>query len=143
MFLRQKLAGTPFTVVGDGTQLRDFVYVTDVAAAFLAAAEDDGSGERYNIGAGSPQSVNRLVELIGGPVEYIPKRPGEPDITFADIGKASARLGWRPLVSFEDGVRMMTDEIERWSNAPLWDAGSIAHATKTWFAYLGPRAGAT
>lgn len=141
VFLRQKLAGRPFTVVGDGTQLRDFVYVTDVASAFLAAAETDETGERYNIGAGNPQTINRLVELIGGPVEHIPKRPGEPDCTWADIAKATGRLGWHPVVPFESGVRMMTDEIGRWSNAPLWDAGSIADATRTWFAYLGPREG--
>ncbi|MBL6652243.1 MAG: NAD-dependent epimerase/dehydratase family protein [Reyranella sp.] len=139
VFLRQKLAGKPFTVVGDGTQLRDFIYVTDVATAFLAAAETRETGERYNVGAGNPQSINRLVELIGGPVEYIPKRPGEPDCTFADIAKATGRLGWRPTVPFERGVKLMMDEIEHWSNAPLWDADSIANATRTWFTYLAPK----
>jgi UDP-glucose 4-epimerase len=66
VFLRQKLAGKPFTVVGDGTQRRDFVYVTDVARAFLAACETDFNGRVWNVGAGNPQSVNRLVELLGG-----------------------------------------------------------------------------
>ena len=141
VFLRQKLAGTPFTVVGDGTQLRDFVYVTDVATAFLAAAEVKESGERYNIGAGNPQPINRLIELIGGPVVYIPKRPGEPDVTFANIGKATERLGWRPTVPFEAGVKLMMDEIQHWANAPLWDEGSIAEATRTWFTYLAPKQG--
>jgi UDP-glucose 4-epimerase len=86
VFLKQKLAGKPFTVVGDGTQSRDFIYASDVATAFLAAAESKLSGERFNVGAGNPQTVNRLVELIGGDVVYVPKRPGEPDCTFADIG---------------------------------------------------------
>lgn len=139
VFLRQKIAGTPFTVVGDGTQSRDFIYVTDVAESFLAAAKTDISGERFNVGAGSPQSINHLVELIGGPIVYVPKRPGEPDITFADIGKITTKLGWRPRVAFEDGVRKMLADIERWRDAPLWDPASIAEATKTWFAFMGPR----
>jgi UDP-glucose 4-epimerase len=139
VFFRQKLAGKPFTVVGDGTQLRDFIYVTDVASAFLAAAEAPVSGERFNIGAGRPQSINHLVELIGGDVVYIPKRPGEPDCTFADIAKAKEKLGWRPAVPFEEGVARMMAEIEHWRNAPLWDPDSIANATKTWFTYLSPR----
>ena len=91
VFLRQKLAGKPFTVVGDGTQTRDFIYVTDVASAFLAAARTGLRGERFNIGAGDPQSINRLVSLLGGEVVHVPKRPGEPDCTFADIGKITSR----------------------------------------------------
>jgi UDP-glucose 4-epimerase len=137
VFLRQKLAGMPFTVVGDGTQTRDFVYVTDVAAAFLAAAETEIVGERFNVGAGNPQSINRLVELLGGKVTYVPKRPGEPDCTWADISKITRLIGWRPVVSFEEGVRNMTGEIDRWNDAPLWDPASIAKATETWFRYLG------
>jgi UDP-glucose 4-epimerase len=137
VFLRQKLAGMPFTVVGDGSQTRDFVYVTDVAAAFLAAAETEIAGERFNVGAGNPQSINRLVELLGGEVTYVPKRPGEPDCTWANIDKITRQLGWRPLVSFEEGVRHMTGEIDRWNDAPLWDPASIAKATETWFRYLG------
>jgi UDP-glucose 4-epimerase len=137
VFLRQKLAGMPFTVVGDGSQTRDFVYVTDVAAAFLAAAETEIAGERFNVGAGNPQSINRLVELLGGEVAYVPKRPGEPDCTWANIDKITRQLGWRPLVSFEEGVRHMTGEIDRWNDAPLWDPASIAKATETWLRYLG------
>jgi len=140
VFLRQKLAGTPFTVVGDGTQTRDFVYASDVAAAFLAAAQTDIVGERFNVGAGQPQSVNRLVELIGGDVVYVPKRPGEPDCTFADIGKIRRMLGWSPSVSFEDGVARMMRDIEHWRDAPLWDPASIERATRTWFQYLGSSA---
>src|SRR5207245_2131260 len=67
VFLAQKLNSKPLTVVGDGTQSRDFVYVTDVAHAFLLAAESELSGETFNLGSGAPQTVNRLVELIAGP----------------------------------------------------------------------------
>ena len=139
VFLRQKLAGKPFTVVGDGTQKRDFIYVTDVAKAFLAAAETDVSGQRFNMGAGNPQSLNRLIELIEGPVTYIPKRPGEPDCTWADITKITTQLNWKPEVPFETGVRAMLDDIAHWKDAPLWEPDSIADATKTWFKYMTKR----
>jgi UDP-glucose 4-epimerase len=137
VFLRQKLAKRPFTVVGDGTQRRDFVYASDVARAFLAAAETPIVGAIWNVGGGNPQSINRLVELIGGDTEHIPKRPGEPDCTWADISKISCDLGWAPAVSFEEGVARMMAEIDRWSDAPLWSPASIAHVTRTWFQYLG------
>lgn len=137
VFLAQKLNGRPFTVVGDGTQTRDFTYVTDVAAAFIRAAESDISGEAINVGSGNHYSVNRLVELLGGEVVYIPKRPGEPDCTFADTGKIKKLLGWEPQVSFETGVQNMLDSIENWKTAPVWDPNSIDQATTTWFRYLG------
>ncbi len=137
VFLRQILAGKPLTVVGDGTQTRDFLYVTDVARAFLAAAETSMVGQVWNLGAGKPQSVNRLVELLGGDKVHIPKRPGEPDCTWADITKLTTELGWRPEVSFEEGVRRIVENIDYWREAPLWDPASIAKATETWFKYLG------
>ncbi len=136
VFLKQKLAGEPFTVVGDGTQRRDFIFVTDVARAFLAAAETDRTGETYNIGAGDPQTINRLVELLGGDVVYVPKRPGEPDCTWADITKITAEMGWAPAVSFEDGVAQMIENIDDWRDAPLWNPESIEKATATWFEVL-------
>jgi len=137
VFLRQKLAGKPYTVVGDGTQRRDFIYGSDVAGAFLAAAEAHVSGRCYNIGAGNPQSVNRLVELLGGPKTHIPKRPGEPDCTWADISRAKSELGWSPKLSFEEGVAKVVANIDYWREAPLWDAASIDKATQSWFKYLG------
>jgi UDP-glucose 4-epimerase len=139
VFLRQKLAGKPYTVVGDGTQRRDFLYVTDVASAFLAAADTSRVGRIYNLGAGKPQSVNRLVELLRGEKIHIPKRPGEPECTWADVSRITSELDWRPRVSFEEGVAKIVADIEYWRNAPLWDPDSIAKATKTWFEYLSPR----
>ena len=137
VFFRQKLAGKPFTVVGDGSQSRDFLYVTDIARAFLMAAEADVDGEVFNLGAGNPQPINRLVELLGGEVVHVPKRPGEPDCTYADITNISSRLGWAPVVSFVEGVAKMVDQIDCWKDAPLWDPSSISKATETWFKYLG------
>jgi len=136
VFLRQKIAGKPFTVVGDGTQARDFLYVTDVAKAFVLAAETPLAGRIWNLGAGNPQPVNRLVELLGGEVVYIPKRPGEPDVTHADITAITRDLGWRPEVSFEQGVSNILGQIDYWREAPLWDPQSIAQASKVWFQYM-------
>lgn len=137
VFLAQKLAGNPFTVVGDGTQTRDFTFVTDVVNAFVMAAQSDLSGEVMNVGSGHTYSVNRLVELLGGPVTHIPKRPGEPDCTFADTSRIRQRLNWRPQVSLEEGVGRMLDNIDYWREAPVWDPDSIKVATADWFKYLG------
>ncbi|NLO90927.1 MAG: NAD-dependent epimerase/dehydratase family protein, partial [Elusimicrobia bacterium] len=138
VFLAQKLAGKPFTVVGDGKQSRDFVFVKDVANAFCMAAESKLSGEIMNVGTGKPQSVNRLVELLEAPsVTYVPKRPGEPDLTHADASRITKLLGWKPKYSFEQGVKLILDNIDYWRQAPVWTPDTIAAATKDWFKYLG------
>ncbi len=136
VFLKQKLAQQPYTVVGDGRQTRDFTYVTDVAAAFVKAAESGLGGEIMNIGSGHTYSINRLVELLGGPVTFVPKRPGEPDSTFADTTKIQARIGWKPTVTLEVGVKNMLAVIDDWRDAPLWNRETIATATQDWFKYL-------
>jgi UDP-glucose 4-epimerase len=137
VFLAQKLAGKPLTVVGDGTQTRDFTYVADVAAAFAAAMAANVRGEIVNVGSGGTYAVNQLVELLGGDVVHIPKRPGEPDCTFADTRKIAQLLDWHARISLEDGVARMLAHIDDWRDAPVWDPNSIAQATTTWFAHLG------
>ncbi|TAN50308.1 MAG: SDR family oxidoreductase [Rhodospirillales bacterium] len=137
VFLAQKLAGKPYTIVGDGEQTRDFTFVTDVADAFLTAARSAISGEIMNVGSGGTYSVNRLVGLLGGEKVYIPKRPGEPDSTFADTRLIEEKLGWRARVSFEDGVAEMLKHIDGWQDAPVWTPDGIAKATADWFKYLG------
>lgn len=137
VFFKQKLAQKPFTIVGDGTQRRDFLFVTDVVKAFYLAALTDLTGQIWNLGAGNPQSVNMLADLIGGEKTYIPKRPGEPECTWADISKIQEDLKWAPCVGFDEGVREMLKDIHLWQDAPLWDKDSIKTATKTWFEYLG------
>ena len=137
VFLAQKIAGKPFTLVGDGTQRRDFLFVTDVAHAFFLAATTDCVNEVFNLGAGNPQTVNRLIELLGGgEVVRLPKRPGEPDCTWADIRKIERDLGWKPRVPFEEGVGQMLKNLDYWRQAPVWDPVSIAGATKNWFTFL-------
>ena len=136
VFLAQKLAGKPLTVVGDGRQTRDFTFVTDVADAFVRAAESDVAGGVFNVGSGNTHSVNQLTSLLGGDVVHIPRRPGEPDCTFADTRKIRVALGWQPKVSFDQGVRTMLEHIDQWREAPVWDRQSIAVATASWFRYL-------
>jgi UDP-glucose 4-epimerase len=138
VFLAQLLAGRPLTVVGDGTQTRDFTFVTDVVDAFVTAANAEVSGECFNVGSRNTYSVNRLVELLGArDVVHIPKRPGEPDCTWADVSKIENVLRWHAKVDFETGVRTMLDHIEYWREAPVWTSDSIAEATKEWFQHLG------
>jgi UDP-glucose 4-epimerase len=137
VFLAQKLAGKPYTVVGDGTQTRDFTYVSDVADAFIAAAKSDVVGETMNVGSDNTYSVNRVVKLLGGEVTYIPKRPGEPDCTFADTTKIKEMLGWSAKISLEDGIAILLENIDYWRDATIWTPNSIEVATKSWFQYLG------
>ena len=138
VFLAQLLAGQPLTVVGDGEQTRDFTFVTDVVEALIEVADSDKSREVYNIGSGRPTSVNELVRQLGSPPTInIPKRPGEPDCTWADITKIRQHLGWEPKVDFAEGVRIMRDNIEYWRDAPVWTQSRIAEATSDWFKFLG------
>jgi UDP-glucose 4-epimerase len=141
VFLSQKIHEKPYTVVGDGTQTRDFTFVTDVVDAIWTAAKSSVSGEIMNVGSDNTYAVNRLVELLGGPVVHIPKRPGEPDCTLADISKIKRLLGWKPKVKFEDGVAEMVKNIDYWKHAPVWTPETIADATKDWFKYLGKDGG--
>lgn len=136
VFLAQKLAGKPFTVVGDGTQTRDFIFGSDVVNAMVMAAESNLSCEVLNVGSGRTYSINTLVGLLGGEVTYIPRRPGEPDCTLADITKIRRLLDWQPQVAFEDGVKIMLESIEYWRGAPVWTPEAIGGATREWFMYL-------
>jgi len=137
VFLAQKLANKPYTVVGDGSQTRDFTYVSDIAKALLVSAKSDKSGEIYNVGSGETVSINKIVELLGGEKIHIPKRPGEPDSTYADITKITEELNWKPEVPIEQGVSKILDSIDYWKDAPIWDPESIKVATEDWFKYLG------
>src|SRR6202050_2567493 len=93
VFLAQLLAREPLIIVGDGGQTRDFTFVSDVVRAFLTAAERGRDGAIYNVGSGGTVIVNRLVELIGtDEIVHIPKRPGEPDCTFADTARIEAEF---------------------------------------------------
>jgi UDP-glucose 4-epimerase len=136
VFLAQKLNNKPYTVVGDGTQTRDFTFVTDVVNAFVMAADSHCKNEFMNVGSGNTYSINTLVNLLGGEVVYIPKRPAEPNCTFADITKIKTLVGWGATVGFAEGVKIMLKNIDYWKDAPLWEPKTIEGATKDWFKYL-------
>ena len=138
VFLAQLHAGKPLTIVGDGTQTRDFTYVTDAVSALLVASDSDVSGQSFNVGSDNPVSINRLVELLGTRnTVYIPKRPGEPDCTFADTTKIKNILNWSSSISIEEGVANMLSFIDNWKDAPVWTPSTIQTATEDWFKYLG------
>lgn len=137
VFLAQKINQKPFTIVGDGKQTRDFTYVTDVAnACIMAAKSNESNGKILNVGSGNTYSINKLVDLLGGEKQYIPKRPGEPDCTFADISEIKETLNWSPKITLELGVKIMLKNIDYWKNAPIWNKENIKDATKDWFKYL-------
>ena len=136
VFLAQKLANVPYTIVGDGSQTRDFTYVTDVANAILTVGDEGVDNNIYNIGSGKTTSINKIVSLLGGDHINIPKRPGEPDCTFADITKVTSETSWRPKISIEEGIDLMLENIDYWKDAPVWNPEAIEKATKSWFKYL-------
>ena len=138
VFLAQLLAGRPLTIVGDGTQTRDFVYVGDVAEAIAMTGASAVAGVALNVGTGRGVPILRLVELLGAAATvHIPKRPGEPDQTLADVARIADLVGWRAATPIEQGVRVMLDNIDYWRDAPVWTADRIEEATRAWFTYLG------
>ena len=137
VFLAQLLAKKPLTIVGDGSQKRDFTYVTDAVSALIAASESSISGECMNVGSDRPVSINELVRLLGASETVnIPKRPGEPECTFADTAKIKRLLNWSSEVTFEIGVQRLLENLDYWKDAPVWTPESIGKATKDWFKYL-------
>ena len=137
IFLAQKLAGKPLTVVGNGNQSRDFTYVTDVCNAFFKSYKNKISkGKIYNVGSGKTISINKIVHLLKSKKIFIPKRPGEPSKTFANISKIKKELNWKPNIPIEKGIKIMIKNINNWKKAPVWDKEEIAKKTKLWFKYL-------
>jgi len=117
IFLRQKAAGEPMTIVGDGDQRRDFTHVSDVVRANILAATFKAPeymvtdeiiyniwkwGQIFNVGTGTNYSINEIVKMIGGNFVHIPPRLGESRITLADNTKIKEILGWRPQVSLKN-----------------------------------------
>jgi UDP-glucose 4-epimerase len=111
VFLRQKRAGEPLTIHGDGRQTRDFTHVNDVVRANLLAMDTNvADGRAINIGRGRNLSVNRVAELVGGPTVHVAPRPGDARDTLADLTQAREILGWEPEVETEEAIRAMAQD---------------------------------
>jgi UDP-glucose 4-epimerase len=136
VFLAQKLSNKPYTMVGNGNQSRDFTYVSDVVEAFEMVAKSTLKNKIFNIGSNKTIQVKTIIKYLKGDYVKIPKRPGEPDITFADIKKIKKELNWKPKVDIEKGIKIMLKNIHYWNKAPVWTVKSINKATKNWFKYL-------
>ena len=94
-------------------------------------------GEIYNVGNGKEISVNFIADIIGGNKVGVPKRPGEPDKSIADITKIRTQLNWQPRISINQGIEMLLKNINDWKEAPIWTPETIKEATKNWFKLLG------
>ena len=109
IFLRQKAAGEPLTIVGDGEQRRDYVYVKDVANANLMAAisnpDDDAYGQVYNVGSGKNYSVNEIASFISDDTINIPPRIGEARNSLANIEKIQKTFAWKPETDVEKWIK--------------------------------------
>ena len=106
VFIRERLAGRPLTIHGDGTQSRDFTHVSDVVRANLAAMNCEiADGRAINVGRGHSLSVNAIAAIIGGPVVHIERRPGDPLATLADLTESRKVLGWEPQTDTAAAVR--------------------------------------
>ncbi len=137
VFLAQKLANKPLTIVGNGNQTRDFIHVYDLVSGIIKAALSSKVGKVYNIGGGKEIKVNKITKLIGGKKVHIPKRPGEPSRSLADISKIKKDINWQPKIKIEEGVKNLLSKIHYWKDAPVWTPKSIKKETKTWFKLLG------
>ena len=117
-------------------ELEDNQKLKDVCDAIIKATFSKQKNQIYNVGFGYPKSINHLLKLIKGKKTYIPKRPGEPNITHADISKIKKELKWKPRISLEDGIKDVINNIDYWKDTILWDKKKIKKATKNWFKYL-------
>ena len=136
VFLRQKLSDYPLTIVGDGNQKRDFLYIYDVCDAFYKATKIKSKFEIFNLGFGKSKKINFLASLISNNKTYIPWRPGEPKNTEANISKIKRKLRWKPTITLKDGIERIIKDIDYWKKAPLWTKKKIRKATKNWQKYL-------
>ena len=137
VFLAQRLSNKPLTIVGNGRQTRDFIHVNDlVNAIVLASKKKNLKAEILNIGSGVETSVNEIAKIVGGKKIYVPKRPGEPDRSMADIKKIKRLLKWSPKITIKEGINELLNNINNWSDAPVWTPKSIKKETRTWFKLL-------
>ena len=111
IFLSQKISKEPLTIVGDGNQTRDFVYVNDVVEAMISAAKSKRESSIYNVGTGKEVTINKIANIIGGKKVFLPKRPQEIERSVADISKIKSELDWKPKIQIEEGLKILLNNI--------------------------------
>lgn len=132
VFLKQKIQNHPLTIVGNGLQKRDFLYVADLCDAFYKAAISNKKNQIYNLGYGQPKKIIDLAKMISNQFIFMPWRPGEPKKTHANIKKIQKDLKWKPTINLKKGVTLILKNIKYWKKAPLWTPKKIRNATKNW-----------
>ena len=139
VFLAQRLNNKPLTIIGSGNQTRDFIHVYDLVDAIIKIAEKSKTNKIFNVASGKETTVNKIAQIMGGKRIKIPKRPGEPERSLADISKIKKEINWKPKISIDKGVRLMTNIISDWKDAPVWTPKKIKQATKAWFEHLSKK----
>lgn len=107
VFEKQKKEGLPLTVTGTGEKRRDFTHVSDICDGLIAMSQNDWDGEIFQLGTGRNYSINEVATMFGGPIQYIPDRPGEAQVTLADISHAQEKLGYKPKYVLEDYINSL------------------------------------
>jgi UDP-glucuronate 4-epimerase len=118
-FARLIRAGKPLPVFGDGSTARDYTYVTDTVDGVMACTRQEFGYEVFNLGESQTVSLSRLIELLEAAlgqkavIDRQPPQPGDVPVTFADVAKARARLGYDPRVKIEQGIPLFIDWLKR------------------------------
>jgi UDP-glucose 4-epimerase len=137
VFLAQKIHNKPLTIVGNGRQGRDFLYVFDLVNAIDKILKKQNTKFfEYNIGYGKTVKVISIAKMISDNIIFIPKRPGEPYITHACTKRFQKEFKWKPKINITNGVNKLLENIDYWKKAPVWTKSSIKKETKSWFKYL-------
>ncbi len=106
-FLIQKKNKKPLTIVGNGNQTRDFIYVDDLTNAFIKLIRSKVRNKIYNLGSGKETSINKIASIVGGKKTFIPKRPSEPNRSCANISKIKKDINWKPKISISEGIKKL------------------------------------
>ncbi len=106
-FLTQKKKNKPLTIVGNGKQTRDFIHIDDLTNAFIKLSKSNLKNKIYNLGSGKETSINQIVNIIGGKKIFIPRRPGDPNRSCANIQKIQRDINWKPEISIKEGIQRL------------------------------------
>jgi len=136
VFLAQFINKKPLTVVGDGKQKRDFIFVSDIVQAIYCSSKSKKITGIFNISTSKSHKVISIAKKISTNLVFIPKRPGEPDKTQGDNTKFIKKFKWKPKINIHDGIKKILKEKHSFMKAPIWTPKKIKKVTSDWFKYL-------